>query len=82
MSSTDHRHQFDPIFDNHPMTGAGIEVFYVDRLATFGRRGAGWLWWLRQRGFAPKQSSCWAVSDQLFSVSERACYLTGEQPQD
>jgi hypothetical protein len=56
MSSTDHRHQFDPIFDNHPMTGASIEVFYADGLATFGRGGDGWFWWPRRRGFAPDGS--------------------------
>jgi hypothetical protein len=43
----------EPLFDIHPVTGASIEVFFADRLATFGRGGAGWFWQLRQRGFAP-----------------------------
>jgi hypothetical protein len=43
-----------PLFDIHPLTGASIEVFYADRaLETFGRRGSGWFWWSRRRGFAP-----------------------------
>jgi hypothetical protein len=42
-----------PLYDVDPQTGASIEVFYTDRLATFGRRGTGWFWWPRQRGFAP-----------------------------
>ena len=53
--SEDRRHQFEAIFDNHPVTGFSIEVFYADRaLETFGRRGAGWFWQLRRRGFAPE----------------------------
>jgi len=44
----------EPLFDIHPLTGASIEVFYADRtLETFGRRGRGWFWWARQRGFPP-----------------------------
>src|SRR5215216_7610046 len=44
----------EPLFDVHPRTGASIEVFYADRtLETFGKRGAGWFWWPRRRGFAP-----------------------------
>jgi hypothetical protein len=43
-----------PFFDIHPSTGAMIEVFYADRsLETFGRCGAGWFWWVRQRGCSP-----------------------------
>jgi hypothetical protein len=43
-----------PLFDIHPVTGASIEVFYAEGLATFGRGGgAGWFWWPRRRGFAP-----------------------------
>jgi hypothetical protein len=54
MSSIDRRHHHKPLFDVHPVTGASIEVFYTDRtLETFGRRGAGWFWWPRRRGFAP-----------------------------
>ena len=49
MSSVRHK----PLFDVHPVTGASIELFYADRpLETFGRRGAGWFWWQRRRGFA------------------------------
>jgi hypothetical protein len=56
--SVDRRHQHAPIFDVHPVTGASIEVFYADRaLETFGRRGAGWFWWQRQRGFAPERAA-------------------------
>ena len=44
----------EPLFDVHPQTGAAIEVFYADRaLETFGRCGAGWFWWVRQRGCSP-----------------------------
>ena len=43
-----------PFFDIHLRTGAAIEVFYADRaLETFGRCGAGWFWWVRQRGCSP-----------------------------
>jgi hypothetical protein len=48
--SGDCRHRFEPLFDIHPVTGASIEVFYADWLATFGRGGAGWFWWSRRRG--------------------------------
>jgi hypothetical protein len=51
--SSDCRHRFEPLFDIHPVTGASIEVFYAVGLATFGRGGAGWFWWSRQRGFPP-----------------------------
>jgi hypothetical protein len=48
------RARHEPLFDIHPRTGAGIEVFYADRtLETFGRRGPGWFWWFRRPGFAP-----------------------------
>jgi hypothetical protein len=44
----------EPLFDVHPQTGACIEVFNADRkLETFGRCGAGWFWWSRQRGHPP-----------------------------
>src|ERR1019366_2445184 len=44
----------EPLFDVHPRAGVSIEVFYSDRtLETFGRDGAGWFWWPRQRGFSP-----------------------------
>ena len=50
MSSNRH----EPLFDVHPVTGLGLEVFYSDtRLATFGRGGAGFFWQMRRRGFAP-----------------------------
>ena len=46
--------QPEPLFDVHPRTGISIEVFYADRtLETFGRDGAGWFWWPRQRGLPP-----------------------------
>jgi hypothetical protein len=48
------RARHEPLYDAHPRTGANIEVFYADRaLETFGRRGAGWFWWSRRRGFSP-----------------------------
>src|SRR5271165_4142931 len=47
--------KYGPIFDVHPLTGVSIEVFWADTtLETFGRRGAGWFWHFRRRGFAPK----------------------------
>ena len=43
----------EPLYDIDPQTGATIEVFYADRaLETFGRRGSGWFWCARRRGFA------------------------------
>jgi hypothetical protein len=51
---TMYSNRHEPIFDIHPVTGVGIEVFYADpALATFGRGGAGWFWQCRRRGFAP-----------------------------
>jgi hypothetical protein len=48
----------DPLYDIDPETGVSIEVFYADRtLETFGRRGAGWFWWPRQRGCSPDGSA-------------------------
>jgi hypothetical protein len=48
------RTRYQPLYDIDPRTGASIEVFYADRaLETFGRCGAGWFWWLRQRGCSP-----------------------------
>jgi hypothetical protein len=45
----------EPLFDIHPLTGANIEVFYVDReMETFGRGGSGWFWWFRRHGFSPE----------------------------
>jgi hypothetical protein len=44
----------EPLYDINPASGVSIEVFYADRtLETFGRCGAGWFYWSRQRGFAP-----------------------------
>jgi hypothetical protein len=51
-------HEYEPLFDIHPMTGTSIEVFYADRtLESFGRLEAGWFWWPRRRGFAPENSA-------------------------
>jgi hypothetical protein len=48
----------EPLYDIDPRIGAIIEVFYADRtLETFGRSGAGWFYWSRQRGFAPDGSA-------------------------
>ena len=44
----------EPLYDINPRTGVTFEVFYSDRtLETFGRRGTGWFWWSRRRGFSP-----------------------------
>jgi hypothetical protein len=54
ISNPRRRGRHEPLYDIDPRTGASIEVFYADRaLETFGRGGAGWFWWSRQRGFAP-----------------------------
>jgi hypothetical protein len=54
MAATSNPGQREPLFDVHPLTGISFEVFYSDRtLETFGRRGAGWFWWSRRRGFSP-----------------------------
>ena len=45
--------RYQPLFDVHPVTGASIEVFYADGLATFGRRSVGWFWHFRSRGLTP-----------------------------
>ena len=51
--SADH----EPLYDIDPQTGTTTEVFYADRtLETFGRCGAGWFWWPRQRGRSPDGS--------------------------
>jgi hypothetical protein len=56
MTMSTNRHE--PIFDIHPVTGVGIEVFYADTaLETFGRVGAGWFWWPRRRWFAPERAA-------------------------
>jgi hypothetical protein len=58
MVAPQNTQRHEPLFDAHPRTGASIEVFYADRtLETFGKRGAGWFWWSRRRGFAPDGSS-------------------------
>ncbi len=50
MTMSSNRHK--PIFDIHPVTGVGIEVFYADRsLETFGKGGSGWFWWFRHAAF-------------------------------
>jgi hypothetical protein len=55
MAPTSRPRQREPLFDVHPGSGASIEVFYADRaLETFGRCGAGWFWWSRQRGYPPE----------------------------
>jgi hypothetical protein len=54
MSSVRRQQKFEPLYDISPVTGTSIEVFYADRTPeTFGRSGAGWFWWSRQRGFPP-----------------------------
>ena len=78
------RHQ--PLFDVHPVTGASIEVFYADGLATFGRRGAGWFWWRRRRGFAPegKATEPFPTSYSAFQDALQRCtdpHNSGERSQ-
>jgi hypothetical protein len=49
------RGRYEPLFDVDAVTGGSIEVFWADNtLETFGRRGTGWFWHFRRRGFAPK----------------------------
>jgi hypothetical protein len=44
----------DPLYDIDPATGVCIEIFFTDRtLETYGKCGAGWFWWSRQRGCSP-----------------------------
>jgi hypothetical protein len=53
-SKLEQRAGHEPLYDINRQTGAIIEVFYADRsLETFGRCGAGWFWWPRQRGCSP-----------------------------
>jgi hypothetical protein len=53
-TSCPQRARHEPLFDIHPRTGAGIEVFYADHtLETFGKCGGGWFWWSRRPGAAP-----------------------------
>jgi len=75
--SGDRHHQ--PLFDVHPVTGASIEVFFADGLATFGRRGAGWFWHFRLRGCAsdgaahgPFPSQYAAYRDAFAAISASA----------
>jgi hypothetical protein len=73
--TSDGRQKHRPLFDVHPVTGASIEVFYADGLATFGRGGVGWFWWRRRRGFAPDRP---AVGPFPTSYSAyRAAFLAG-----
>jgi hypothetical protein len=54
-SSMKQRGAHEPLYDIHPLTGISIEVFYANRtLEAFGRCGAGWFWWSRQRGCSPE----------------------------
>jgi hypothetical protein len=53
-TSCPQRPRREPLYDVNPATGVSIEVFYADRaLETFGKRGGGWFWWSRRRGFSP-----------------------------
>jgi hypothetical protein len=69
VTIANNRHEL--LFDIHPVTGASIEVFFADRLATFGRGGAGWFWWSRRRGLFAGWLAYWAVRYELRSVSAR-----------
>jgi hypothetical protein len=54
-ASCPQRPRGEPLYDINPVTGASFEVFYADRtLETFGRRGAGWFWQTRRRGYPPE----------------------------
>jgi hypothetical protein len=58
MALASNLRQHEPLFDVHPRTGINFEVFYSDStLETFGRGGAGWFWWPRQRGSSPSGSA-------------------------
>jgi hypothetical protein len=62
----------DPLYDINPLTGVSFEVFYSDRtLETFGRGGAGWFWWSRERGCPPAGPATGPVLYELFSISPR-----------
>jgi len=51
------RAEHQPLYDIDQRTGITVEVFYADHtLETFGRCGAGWLWWPRRRGCSPDGS--------------------------
>ena len=53
-SKLEQRAAHEPLYDIDPQTGVSIEVFYAHRaLETFSRRGAGWFWRARRRGFSP-----------------------------
>ena len=69
MTMSSNRHE--PLFDIHPMTGASIEVFFADGLATFGRGGAGWFWWSRRRRLFAGWLAYRAVRYELRSISAR-----------
>jgi hypothetical protein len=47
--------QYEPLYDFDPRTGAVIEVFYADPVLarSFGKQGAGWMWWTCWRGDRP-----------------------------
>lgn len=49
------RAAFEPLYDIDSRTGAGIEVFYADRMCakSFGTLGIGWFWWSCQLGSLP-----------------------------
>jgi hypothetical protein len=42
------RARYEPLYDTDPVTGVRIEA-----LETFGRGGAGWFWWPRERCCSP-----------------------------
>jgi hypothetical protein len=51
--------KYEPLYDFDPRTGATIEVFYADPVlaASFGKPGAGWMWWTCWRGDRPCEPS-------------------------
>ena len=52
ISGAERRAALEPFYDIDPRTGAGVEVFYADRVLarSFSARGAGWFWWTYQCG--------------------------------
>jgi hypothetical protein len=75
MTKSGNRHE--PLFDIHPVTGARFEVFYADSPPeSFGRGGAGWLWQLRRRGFAPDSPARGPFST-CYSAYRNAVLLIG-----
>jgi hypothetical protein len=65
----------DPLYEIDPESGVSIEVSYADRaLETFGRDGAGWVWWPCRRGYSPNgpPTGPFATSYSVISAGDEA----------